>query len=593
MLNFKSMTKETLRLFWRASWRYKWLIIGSEIGATFFTLSADILSPLVISKIIDKLAKANVDVLTFNDFKTLLFFFLALRVIYLVSGRLMMLTYIRLEPNVIRDLENLSFEKLQGHSMAFFADNFSGALVAKVNRLTAAYQRFIETVLGDFGMLFRRYVAALIVLIFINPLIAAVFAVWSVAFCLSLLYLHSRKLGYSKAASAAQTEVTARLADIITNTLTIRSFARTNDEIAHFKKLSNDRRNLRYRSYLISDYIRIYKSTAIIILEAIVLIMSIKFGLTNQISIGAIVLIQFYLFQLISQLWNFGRFMDRLEESLADAAEMTEIIMLPHEVTDPPSPEKLKIKNGQIDFNNVAFQYSDSDKRSLLFKDLDIHIASGEKVGIVGHSGGGKTTITKLLLRFMDLASGEILIDGQNIANVKQDDLRSVISYVPQEPLLFHRSIFENIAYGKPDATKSEVKAIARKANADEFIDNLPRGYETMVGERGVKLSGGQRQRVAIARAMLRNSQILILDEATSSLDSESEKLIQDALWKLMEGRTAIVIAHRLSTIQKMDRILVLEEGKVIEEGSHKELLARNGVYASLWNHQSGGFLEE
>jgi ATP-binding cassette subfamily B protein len=252
----------------------------------------------------------------------------------------------------------------------------------------------------------------------------------------------------------------------------------------------------------------------------------------------------------------------------------------------------VRIKNGGIEFREVVFVHDGAE--DALFDGLSISIKAGEKVGLVGHSGSGKTTFTRLLLRFSDIDGGEVLIDGQNIAQITQNDLRRAIAYVPQEPLLFHRTIRENIAYGKPDASAEEIETAARQANAHDFIVGLPIGYETLVGERGVKLSGGQRQRVAIARAILKDAPILVLDEATSSLDSESEALIQDALWKLMEGRTAIVVAHRLSTIQHMDRIVVLDNGVIIEQGSHHELLKRkNGTYAKLWQRQSGGFIEE
>jgi ATP-binding cassette subfamily B protein len=256
------------------------------------------------------------------------------------------------------------------------------------------------------------------------------------------------------------------------------------------------------------------------------------------------------------------------------------------------NPTSLNADIGEIEMRNVTFRYSDNEGEHL-FKDFNLKIASGEKVALVGHSGGGKTTVTKLLLRFMDIDGGEILIDGQNIALVPQNDLRSAISYVPQEPLMFHRSLTDNIKYGRLDATQDEVVKIAKLAHADDFIRKLKDGYDTLVGERGVKLSGGQRQRIAIARAMIKHAPILVLDEATSALDSESEKYIQDALWKLMEGRTAIVIAHRLSTVQKMDRIVVLENGEVTEQGTHNELLKKDGTYAKLWSHQSGGFLED
>jgi ATP-binding cassette subfamily B protein len=252
---------------------------------------------------------------------------------------------------------------------------------------------------------------------------------------------------------------------------------------------------------------------------------------------------------------------------------------------------QLTVKKGEIAFTGVSFAHSDSDE--LLFDGFSLNVASGERIGLVGHSGSGKTTLTRMLLRFSDIASGAITIDGQDISQVTQKSLRESIAYVPQEPMLFHRSLFDNIAYGKPDASVEEVRDAAAKANALEFIEKLPQGFETTVGERGVKLSGGQRQRIAIARAILKNAPILVLDEATSALDSESEKLIQDALAKLMKGRTSIVVAHRLSTISKLDRIIVLENGKIAEQGSHQQLLDKKGTYAKLWAHQSGGFIEE
>jgi ATP-binding cassette subfamily B protein len=270
---------------------------------------------------------------------------------------------------------------------------------------------------------------------------------------------------------------------------------------------------------------------------------------------------------------------------------MAEILENAIIIRDPTKPEPVRIRKGSIAFDNVSFTYADSNEP--LLTDFSLKIPHGQRVGLVGHSGSGKTTLTNLLLRFSDVDSGQITIDSQNIARVNQTDLRSHIAYVPQQPLLFHRSLRENIAYGKPNARDKEIMAAADKANASEFIAKLPHGYETLVGERGVKLSGGQRQRVAIARAVLKDAPILVLDEATSALDSESEVLIQDALWQLMRGRTAIVIAHRLSTIQKMDRIIVMDNGRIVEDGSHTDLLKAKGTYAKLWAHQSGGFIEE
>ncbi len=276
---------------------------------------------------------------------------------------------------------------------------------------------------------------------------------------------------------------------------------------------------------------------------------------------------------------------------MGDAYDMIQILNQKPEVKDPEHPEKSKISDGDLKFVNVNFTHEGAG--DALFQNLSLHVKAGEKVGLVGHSGSGKTTFMRLVLRFSDINGGEILIDDQNIASITQDDLRSKIAYVPQDPIMFHRTLAENINYGEEEVSQEQVVKAAKFAHADEFINQLPDGYKTLVGERGIKLSGGQRQRIAIARALLKDAPLIVLDEATSALDSESEVLIQDSLWKLMEGRTAIVIAHRLSTIQKMDRIIVMEDGAIAEEGTHKDLLEAKGTYAKLWAHQSGGFMED
>ena len=269
---------------------------------------------------------------------------------------------------------------------------------------------------------------------------------------------------------------------------------------------------------------------------------------------------------------------------------MVEILDLPC-IVDDKTDKPLKVTDAAIDIEHIGFKHD--GKKEKLFDDFTLEIAPGKTVGLVGVSGSGKSTLTKLLLRFADVGEGAIYIDGQDIRGVTQKSLRDAIAYVPQESSLFHRSIFENIAYGRPGATDEEVYEAARLANADEFIVELPDGYDTLVGERGVKLSGGQRQRIAIARAILKDAPILVLDEATSALDSESEALIQEALKNLMKNRTSIVVAHRLSTIAGLDTIVVLSEGKIVEQGSHHELLKKGGEYAKLWSRQSGAFLKE
>jgi ATP-binding cassette subfamily B protein len=298
---------------------------------------------------------------------------------------------------------------------------------------------------------------------------------------------------------------------------------------------------------------------------------------------------------LAGSLWSLHRIVERLEESLADSAEMTEVMLRQPNLADPAHPQDFRTREGHIELKNVHFYYEDSGTDpETLFADLSLKIAPGEKVGLVGPSGGGKSTLTKLLLRFMDVQSGAILVDGRDIREVSQDALRTHIAYVPQEPILFHRTIRENILYGDPAASEEMVIKAAKLAHAHDFIMQLPQGYETLVGERGVKLSGGEKQRVAIARAMLKTSPVLILDEATSALDSKSEKAIVGALDNLMKNRTTIVIAHRLSTIRKLDRVLVLKGGRIVEDGSHESLQKKvNGIYADLWRHQSDSFLAE
>jgi ATP-binding cassette subfamily B protein len=269
---------------------------------------------------------------------------------------------------------------------------------------------------------------------------------------------------------------------------------------------------------------------------------------------------------------------------------MTVTLNTPHEIEDIKNAKQLKVTEGVVAFEDVSFYYHETRK---IFENLNFNIERNQKIALVGPSGSGKSTIIKLLLRMHDISAGKISVDGQNISKVTQDSLWKNISLVPQDPILFHRSLLENIRYGKPEATEEEVRQAARLAHCDEFISAFPEKYETHVGERGVKLSGGERQRVAIARAILRNAPILVLDEATSSLDSESESLIQDALNNLMKNKTVIVIAHRLSTIMKMDRIIVLESGKIVEEGTHEELVKKpKGLYKKLWKFQAGGFIE-
>lgn len=390
----------------------------------------------------------------------------------------------------------------------------------------------------------------------------------------------------------ASNKLSGQLADTVSNILAVKSSGSESLEQERFSKTVKSWRGTSLAT--MRGFLKV--STVYSSINMIIKIGAIAFAIYaaqhDLVSVAAVYLIITYTGSVAHELWNMNGIMRSYNRILGDAHDMVEILETPTTLTDN-SDKKLEVKRGSIIMDKVTFTH-DEGQGDTLFHDFSLTVNPGEKIGLVGSSGSGKTTLTKLLLRFADIDSGEIAIDGQDIAEVTQASLREQIAYVPQEPLLFHRSVRENIAYGRPDATDAEIEKAAKKAGAYDFIVNLQDGFDTLVGERGVKLSGGQRQRIAIARAILKNAPILILDEATSALDSESEALIQKSLKTLMKNRTSIVIAHRLSTIAKLDRIIVLENGRIVEDGTHDQLLAKKrGVYAKLWARQSGGFIED
>jgi ATP-binding cassette subfamily B protein len=491
----------------------------------------------------------------------------------------------------ISAVHEATLQLLLNREHAFFADNFAGALVTRANRFARAYEVFTFVTFVDMLGLVTSVIAALLVMCFLSPAIGiAVTLLWLTSIVL-VVYLAVRRIPVRRKAVAHESIQTGELADIITNAITVKTFAREANEQSRYHKVNITRQNLFIRSWRTAAANGFVINLLCSALQLTVFIGGIWAIQKGELSIALFLLFQVYILRIIDSVMKTSVTMRHYEGAFGDASEMIDLFDQEPTILDADQPEQSRISSGEISLQNLTFSYT-SDSNELL-KNFNLKIAPGEKVGLVGPSGGGKTTITKLLLRFADVQDGAILIDGQDIRSIKQDDLHQAISFVPQEPLLFHRSIKENIGYGDPNASDAEIIAAAKKAHADEFITSLPHGYDTLVGERGIKLSGGQRQRVALARAMLKKAPILVLDEATSALDSESEHYIQESLWKLMEGKTAIVIAHRLSTIQKMNRIVVLDDGKIIEEGSHKELLEKNGMYAKLWAHQSGGFLED
>jgi len=482
------------------------------------------------------------------------------------------------------------FSYLHRHSVSFFNNNFVGSLVKKINRFPSSFLGLTDLLLFDVISLFVNTVFIIVVLFYKNWQIGLGLLIW-ISIYASLNYFFSLyKIKFDLKRNEADSKVTAVLADTITNHQNVKLFNGTKRENHFFSSVLEKWRFLRQFTWDISNFFESFQSFSMFVCELAIFYIAVKLWEKGLVTIGDFVLLQVYLINIFHRFWDFGRLVRRYYEHLADANEMTEILQIPHQIKNSYTAKELVIKRSDIQFKDVFFGYN---KTRMIFKNFNLKINAGERVALVGSSGAGKSSLINMLLRNYDLFGGYILIDNQKTSSITLESLWQSISLVPQDPILFHRTLMENIRYSLPEAADKEVIAAAKLAGAHEFISCFPEGYETLVGERGVKLSGGERQRIAIARAMLKNAPILILDEATSSLDSESEYLIQEALDKLMKNKTVIVIAHRLSTIIKMDRIIVLENGSIIEEGAHVDLLKqKDGLYARLWQRQVGGFIK-
>lgn len=500
----------------------------------------------------------------------------------------------RYEAKVNRDIANDIATQLIHKDYAFFSNQKVGALTSKFNDLLNGFIQLQDLlVMKSFSTIIPLLMGAALVATQ-SPLLAFILlALLIVVLVLIRVGLLIRK-PYRKERKEMRSTITGEVADSITNSLVVKTFANERSEIRHLSKRTERLKDLWTKDLSIATTEGSFRQLITSSVQVIAIVIAIWQVQNGVIDVGAAIFALAYLQRVSAQLFQLGEIVNGYEQIFLNAAPMTQILLQQSEINDMSGAKTLTTYNSEVSFGNVSYAYADAkSSKDTAIEDFDITFEGGKKYGVVGHSGSGKTTLTRLLLRFDDVTRGSIEVDGQDIRMVSQTSLRRAIAYVPQEPMLFHRSLAENISYANPKATKAQIEKAAKMAHAHEFIQKLPRGYDTIVGERGVKLSGGQRQRVAIARAILKDAPILVLDEATSALDSQSEKLIQDALAKLMKGRTVIVVAHRLSTIQKLDKIIVLEDGKIIEQGSHKELLKTKGTYATLWKHQSGGFIDE
>jgi len=503
--------------------------------------------------------------------------------------RLAVAMIIRAEIRALEALYVEAMDELLAKDAAFFQDNYAGSLTKRALGFARRFEDVFDVAAFQVSASFLPLAFAGVVLWSYSPWLIVGLAGMLAVTCAMIIPLVRRRRDLVDVREAASNVVAGHLADSITNAETVRAFAREKEEAMMHAANVLDYGRKTQRSW---DY----QNTRVDLVTSPMFVLTNLAGLaiafataSGGAALGAMFITFSYYTTATRVMWEFNRIYRNLEGALTDAAQFAELLLDPPAVTDAPAPLVFAPADSGVEFRNMSFRYSASQPR--LFERFSLTVAPGTRLGLVGRSGGGKTTLTRLLLRFADVEDGEILVGGQRIDRVPQAALRNAIAYVPQDPAMFHRSIAENIRVGRPDASDAAVREAARLAYAAEFIEALPAGYATLVGERGVKLSGGQRQRVAIARAILKDAPILVLDEATSSLDSESELLIQDALWTLMSNRTAIVIAHRLSTVRRMDRLVILERGRIAEQGSHEALLASGGIYAALWAHQSGGFL--
>jgi len=561
-----------LKYFWQAAKRYK---------TSFFTVVISMIAASLLDVYIPLQYLKLWDVLSSNDFtfistaKSIIILILILNFSRFVFRRFSGYFLSYFEASTMASLREQAFSYLVGHSHSFFANNFSGSLTQRINKYTRAFEKLTDRMMTDGLPLIIRGGGTIVAFYVLMPKYSLILGVFSIAFLVTAFIYIRFKLKYDIIASEADSKTTGVFADVIGNHSSVQLFTGNEYEKKRTRDVIQDQRKKTTINWYLWEGLSTIQAFYTVCVEFILFWVVLGDWKLGLVTLPIVVLLQSYFVRLAESLWSFGAIVRAYYESFADAEEMAVILSTPYEIMDKPT-DILNNAKGEVVFESVTYVYENNNSKVL--DNFSLTIPAGQKVAIVGSSGAGKTTFVRLLMRLFNLSLGKIKIDGVDISAISQENLREKIA-------------LENIRYGRRDATDEEVLNAAHLAHCDDFIDALPKGYETYVGERGIKLSGGERQRVAIARAILKNAPILILDEATSSLDSHSESLIQDALSKLIQGKTTIVIAHRLSTIRQMDRIIVLDKGKIIEDGVHDELTNKtDGLYKKLWDLQAGGF---
>ncbi len=568
-----------------------WLPLSIMVFLEASQSGCTILLPYAIKQImeaVDVAQKTGVDVWQSVQHPFILFAFLNLGV--LLSSRSSGAVLVMTGPSLRRRIRKQLFSYLQFHSQHYFLSNFAGSLANRVNEVSMSVTFTIWTILFDFWPLFISSTVSLYLLSSVNWKLTLVLALWLLAYISISFTLAMRCRQLAKVYAAARSITTGKIVDSVTNIMNSKLFSQRDYEREYLGEYLDSEVVAARRTLWYMERIRWFQFTAAMVLMIGIIGYALKIWSKGMMTAGEFAMAASLALLLIEQARGLSKRFLEFFEYLGNINDGVSVIVQPHDVVDQSDALPLVVSQGEIVFDNVSFSYPGQEP---VFQDLRVVIKPGEKVGLVGFSGSGKSTFVNLALRLFEPQSGKILIDGQDIKQVSQDSLRRTISMIPQDPMLFHRTLMENIRYGSLQASDDEVIEAAKKAHAHDFIIQIKEQYQALVGERGVKLSGGQRQRIALARAILKNAPILLMDEATSSLDSVTEKKIQESLKLLMKNKTVIVIAHRLSTIAHLDRILVFHDGQIIEDGSHNTLLAKRGHYARMWEMQAGGFLPE
>ena len=570
----------------QVAWPFRWYLCGMSMVMMVWAIDLT-LRPYIIKWILNTAAQGPSDVLLYELALLSALFCVTLGIV--VGGfRAFDWMLMRMEPKLRQHISDYLIRYMLGHSHTFYQQHMSGSLTDHVNNVARSIPQMLKIVIERFFVIVFALVIALITMMRFHMVLALTMLLWVFVFILVALLVARPAQELSDIASEAHSVATGCVTDTVSNMMSVSLFTGELYEASlldkTFEKTAKAEQD---RDWLLLK-VQAFHTVSFLVLEVVSLTVLVRGVSAGWVTPGDFSLILGINLSLIWVLWGLMQDLTTFIKAFGEISQGLKALTTPYDMIDAPNAPDLHVRRGEIVFENMDFEYSPENR---IFKNVSITIPSGQKVGLVGYSGSGKSTFVNLILRLYDIQSGKILIDGQDIALVTQRSLRGSIALIPQDPSLFYRSLRDNIRYGRPHATDEDVVIAARHAHADKFIEKMPEGYDSLVGERGLTLSGGQRQRVAIARAFIKESPILILDEATSALDSITESYIQESLEHLMQEKTTLVVAHRLSTLMHMDRILVFDKGQIIEDGTHQELLDQKGQYCTLWNAQVHGFL--